>query len=218
MAKGQVVKKEDELQKVSGVKEKELNVEELIAKAVAEALEKQKQELEKEKPVEKTVVTKSKYKIIPDSTKVRIKSNISGMFNWFEDRGKVRVYVQLFDAEQEQVLDYDEFRILSSKDFLRKATLAIVDVYSNDDITIEDVSRDVNVSNLYEGEFVANDIEKLFDDSVSVEKFSNYINSNKDVAETVLDVAYRLYRQGKFNDHAKMAFLRTGFNNPNLFK
>lgn len=169
-----------------------------------------------------TSVNKKKYKFIPDNTKVRIQSNVDGKFLFTEDRGKIRVFVQLDNFEDSAVISYEELRTMysSKPSFIKKGQIAITDVYSDEDIEIEDILKDLRLDNIYdcENKIDPRYIRDLLTDKVNEKDFMSLINNTPEMAETVVEIAYILYRQGLFNDNAKMNFLRQIYRNQNLFK
>ena len=121
----------------------------------------------------KVKINKPKFKFIPDETKIRIQSNIGGLFTFSEDRGKVRVFFQIDNFGQSTIISYEELRIfVSSKpSFIRKGSVAIVDVYSNSGIELEDVITDLRLDNVYfdDNKISPINIESLFDDKLTTE-------------------------------------------------
>ncbi len=201
-------------------------VTEEVTKQVEDKYEKKIEELKKsldEKTVEIQQSTlKKNYKFIPDNTKVRIQSNIDGIFHFTEDRGKIRVFIQLDNFEDSAVISYEELRTFysSKPNFIRKGQIAITDVYSDGDIEIEDILKDLRVDNIYgcENKIDPRYLADLLTNKVNNNEFMSLINNTSEMAETVLEVEYILYRKGLFNDNAKMNFLRQIFRNQNLFK
>lgn len=170
-----------------------------------------------------TVLTeKKKYKFIPDHTKIRVQSNIDGKFLFTEDRGKIRVFIQLDNFEDSAVISYEELRTFYSSrpNFIRKGQIAITDVYSDEDIEIEDVLKDLRIDNIYDCDDKIDPryLKDLLTDKINEKDFMSLINNTPEMGETVVEVAYILYRKGLFNDNAKMNFLRQIFRNQNLFK
>lgn len=200
----------------------------LLAKEVAE-YRKEIKELRKElseKPVVEVSApvakksTEKKYKFIPDNTKVRVRNNIDGRFIYAADRGKVRVFIDLQNYGDTTVMDYDEIRVLNNSkgNFFKKGTLVIEDVVSDiDDITANDVYRDLNLEKLYGGKINPHNFENLMTDDVLYKEFENFLTKNKNVAETAMIISTILYRQGRFNDNSKMSFFKDRFRNPNLY-
>lgn len=190
-------------------------------------IEKIKKEYEdKIKDLEKSLKDKTmakKYKYIPDHTKVRIESNVDGKFLFTEDRGKVRVFIQLDNFGDSAVVSYEELRTFysSKPSFIRRGQIAITDVYSGEDIELEDVLKDLRLEKIYSSNKNTIDpryLKDLLTEKVSEKEFQKLINNTPAMAETVVEVAYIHYRKGLFNDNAKMNFLRQIFRNQNLFK
>jgi DUF2075 family protein len=204
-------------------KNPEPDLSELIKKITAEVTaDLEKKYKDKIKEIENIKPKAKKYKYIPDSTKVRIQSNIGGIFVFQEDRGKVRVFVQLDGHGDTAVISYEELRAMHAikPNFLKSGKLAITDVYSNEGIELEDVLVDLRVDNLYLDEKSINpkNIVDIFSDEVAPNDFEKLLNNTPEIAETVLENAYILYRRGQFNDNSKMNYLRQIFNNTELFK
>jgi len=176
----------------------------------------------KENEIKNIITAKKKYKFIPDYTKIRIQSNIDGKFLFTEDRGKVRVFIQLDNFEDSAVLSYEELRTFysSKPNFIRKGQIAITAVYSDEDIDIEDVLKDLRLEGIYmnNDKIDPRNIKDLLTSKVNEKEFMNLINNTPEIAETVVEIAYILYRKGQFNDNVKMNFLRQIFKNQNLFK
>jgi len=224
------------------IKTPEFDIKSLIQQVTQEVSEKLKNEYEgkitelenkllkaNEKSVEvpnvenKVKSTKSKFKFIPDNTKVRLKSNIGGLFTFNEDRGKIRSYFQIDNFGQGVTISFEELNLfLSSKPtFIKSGAIAIVDAYSDIDIEVEDIIRDLRLDDLYFNDKKINPmrIEDLFDDKITSEKeFADKLNNSIEMAETILEASYVLYRKGLFVNNTKMNTLRVIFNRPNLFK
>lgn len=177
-----------------------------------------------EKVSEVTVVKpKNKFKFIPDNTKVRLKSNIGGLFLFSEDRGKVRVFFQIDNFGQSATISFEELSIfISSKpSFINSGSIAIVDAYSDVDIDVEDVIRDKRLEKLYFDKDRINPmcVEDLFDDKITSEKeFEKKLNNSLEMAETVMEAGHILYKKGLFTNNTKMNAIRQIFRKPNLFK
>ena len=233
----------DEQQNKSAVvqesKTSEIDIDKLIKQVTQEVSEKLKTEYEfkilelenklNEKPIgnskiESNIkVNKNKFKFIPDNTKVRLKSNIGGLFTFNEDRGKVRSFFQIDNFGQGVTISFEELNLfISSKpSFIKKGMIAIVDAYSDVDIEVEDIIKDLRLEDLYYNENRINPmrIEDLFDDNITSEKeFEIKLNNSMEMAETVMEAGYILYRRGLFTNNTKMNSIRQIFRNPNLFK
>ncbi len=224
---------------VKETKTPEIDIQKLIQQITQEVSEKLKTEYESKisdletklsvKPIEvskvenNSKVIKNKYKFIPDSTKVRLKSNIGGLFTFNEDRGKVRVFFQIDNFGQSATISFEELSIFisSAPTFINNGSVVIVDAYSDSDITVEDVIVDKRLEKLYFDENKINPmcIEDLFDDNITSEKeFEKKLNNTLEMAETVMEAGYILYRRGLFTNNNKMNIIRQIFRKPNLFK
>lgn len=229
------------IEKPTDIKTTEIDIERLVAQVSAKLkaeyeskiseleqklTEKNTQPTETENPIKlenNATATKNKYKFIPDNTKVRLKSNIGGLFTFNEDRGKVRVFFQISNFGQSTTISFEELNLFisTSPSFINKGYVAIVDAYSDTDIEVEDVIRDLRLDNLYFDENKINpmEIESLFDDNLTTEKdFEKKLNNSMEMAETVLEAAHFLYKRGLFTNNNKMNLIRQIFRKPNLFK
>jgi len=232
MAKSTESKKDEKINEPKQeVKTSDEDVTSLIEKAVKEATEKLeakyeskiseiKAEYEQENELENN---KNIYKYIPDNTKIRLKSNIGGLFTFNEDRGKVRSFFQIDNFGKSVNISFEELNLfLSSKpSFIKSGNIAIVDVYSDSNITVEDVIKDLRLDDLYLNENKINPmkIEDLFDDNIVSEKeFERLLNNSLEMAETVMEAGHILYKKGLFTNNNKMNSIRQIFRNPNLFK
>jgi hypothetical protein len=201
----------------------DVNLEELIKKITAEVTAKVENKYEQKiKELEGVKKQSKKVKLIPDDIKVRIQSNIAGKFTFIENRGRINVYIQLLNYGDSLVISYDELRALytSKPNFINRGQIIITDVYSNDDIELEDVLRDLRVDNIYMNESLLNPsrIKDLFTEEIDIKEFEKLLSNTPSMTETALDVAYIYFKKGQFNDNAKMNYFRQNFNNPNLFK
>jgi len=207
-----------------------IDIEAIIKQALAEQAkdfkkllkEKDKELEEKNIELKENVKKKKEYKFIPDTTKIRLKSNIEGVFYFVNDKGRVPTFIKLNNFRDTVVVNYDELRVLvnSEKRFVQRGKIAIEEVYSESDIGKEDIIKDLRLDKVYFQENVIdpNDIEDIFTDKVSPKEFEELVKNSKDMAEAILEVAYVLYRKHQFNDNSKMNFLRQKFRNPRLFK
>jgi len=230
---GKIKKNKTEL-KIKEKNNQDINVQDLIKQVTEQVtkeieikyetkIKKLEQSLtNKENEIKNIITAKKKYKFIPDYTKIRIQSNIDGKFLFTEDRGKVRVFIQLDNFEDSAVLSYEELRTFysSKPNFIRKGQIAITAVYSDEDIDIEDVLKDLRLEGIYmnNDKIDPRNIKDLLTSKVNEKEFMNLINNTPEIAETVVEIAYIFYRKGQFNDNAKMNFLRQIFRNQNLFK
>jgi hypothetical protein len=196
-----------------------------IAKIIQKIIDDKFQELQSENENLKKEITtfktkKSTYKFVPNNTKVKIKSNIDGKFIFMDKKGKINVYVTLRGYGDVADLDYDEVRVLNTDrgDYFKRGILSVEEVMSEDEnITSEDIYRDLRIDKLYKNKFNPTNFEDLFKDDVTYKVFEKYLLDNKEVAETILIISSILYKQGRFNDNAKMSFFKRNFRNQNLY-
>lgn len=226
--KNNEVKKEVKTKKV---KKNELSTEELIAQAVQEALRKQELEFNKklnetlnEKPKTQKKIKPSQKKIsrkfVPDNTKVMIQQNIGGKFIISERKGS-NFYIELNGYGDATPIAFKDLKNYHGRhnSFLRTGALIIVDVISEDEsITIEDVVQDLNLQKIYDDDSRINpiDIEYYLIDE-DLEEFKTKIRNSLDLRDTILEVAYVLFRQGRFTNNEKMNVIREVFAKPQLF-
>ena len=210
------------------IKAQEIDIEALIKKVTDEVSGKYedtikdlKNKIEEKEEVKTEVATpnKKKHKFIPDNTKIRLKSNVEGKFIYMEDRGKTRVFLEIDDYGLSTDISYEELRIIKPLIF-KTGKLAVEDVLSGEDIELEDLLKDVRFDSFYldENKVSPIDIENILSNETNISIFEKKVSNTPDMLETLLEVAYVLYRRGQFNDNAKMNYLRQTFNNPNLFK
>jgi hypothetical protein len=164
---------------------------------------------------------KSEYKFVPANTKIKVRSNIDGMFLFSHNKGKVNVYLTIPNYNDIADLDYDEVKVVNSakSDIFRSGMISIEDVISeSDDITLNDVYYDLRLAKLYKNKYNPRNFEELFSDDVPYQVFERYLLDNKEIIETVMIIGGILYRQGKLNDNSKIEFFRRYFNNRNLYR
>jgi hypothetical protein len=191
-----------------------IDIQEVIAKAVAEALEKQKKEFE-------FSAKKSRNKFVPDNARVRIETNIGGKFIISDTRGQ-NFFIELNGYKDGTTISFKDLKNFYGKSYklFTSGKIVITDVVSDVDIELEDVIKDLNLTKIYfdKNKISPIDIESIFYEDVNLREFENKVTNSPEVAETILEVAYILYRRGTFNDNSKMNFLRQIFRNQNLFK
>jgi hypothetical protein len=161
------------------------------------------------------------HKFISNNTRVKVRSNIEGVFIFSHSKGRTPVYLVLSNYGDVQDLNYDEIKVINNAkgNIFRSGILAIEDVMSEDEeITLEDVYYDLRLSKLYKNKYNPNNFEDLFGADVSYQVFEKYLLENKEVAETVMIISSNLHRQGRLNDNSKMEFFRRHFNNKNLYR
>jgi len=191
-----------------------VDVEALIAKAVADALKKQEKEFEKQNK------TANKRKFISDNTRVRIEQNIDGKFIISDTRGQ-NFFIELNGYRDSTTMAFKDLKNFHGRNytFFTSGKLIITDVTSENDITVEDVINDLNLQKVYydENKISPIDIEDLFTSKYSTDNFEKAVRNSVEIAETILEIGYVFYRRGQFTDNSKMNILRTLFRNPNLF-
>lgn len=161
------------------------------------------------------------HRFVPTNTKVKIRSNIDGVFIFSHNKGKVNVFLTIANYGDYVDLDYDEIKVINNSkgNYFRNGILVIEDVISEDEeITLEDVYYDLRLGKLYKNKFNPTNFEDLFGADVSYQVFEKYLLDNKEVAETVLIISTILYRQGRLNDNSKMEFFKRNFKNVNLYR
>ena len=161
--------------------------------------------------------------IIPDETKVELKSNVEGTFILREDRGKANIFKPFAKYGDTTRVSYGDLNLIygAKPEFFRKGKLAITRIYSESKkYTIEQVYRDLGLESVYLDENRVNPvtIESIFDDRCSEREFEKLVSNSPDMAELILEVAVHLYKAAKFNNSTKQAFLKQVFANPNLFR
>ena len=198
-----------------------IDIDAIVAKAVAEALAKQAKETAKK---EKEIITEEPiYKYIPDNVKVECMSNIVGTFVLRDDNENPTVNVTLANVGDKARLSYAQLMSLKNKkpDILNRGMLAICRVFSESaDITTKDIYIDLDLENLYcnEVEVTPLNIAKLFDEKVTAEEMQAKLTARPYMYDLCLEYAYHLFRQGKFNNYAKMSVFKVMSGKDNLFK
>lgn len=191
-----------------------INIDELIAKAVTEALEKQKKDFE-------STGKKSRSKFVPENARVRIETNIGGKFIMSDNRGQ-NFFIELNGYKDSTTIIFKDLKNFHGRNYklFTSGKVAITDVISDVDIELEDVIKDLNLTKIYfdENRISPMNIEIIFNDDMGLAEFERKVTNSPEIAETILEVAYILYRRGTFNNNAKMNFLRQIYKNPNLFK
>jgi hypothetical protein len=214
-----------------------LDIQELIKQAVSSAVAQTQSEYENKikelenqltKPESEDISTDKKrtrkYKYIPADCRVVIKSNISGLFTYHEDRGKNRLFIEIGDYGQTFELTYEEFSTFytSQPQYFKRGQIAIIDVIAdeNADITVEDIIENKQLQSIYFDENLINpmELEEIFTDVMTPDKFEKLLKNSLHMAEPVLEVGCAMYKRGLFNSNAKMNVMKQVFKRPNLFK
>lgn len=193
-----------------------LNVDELIAKAVADALEKQRLEIHMEKPP----IKKIKHNFIPDHARVRISTNIDGKFIISDTRGQ-NFFIELNGYKDSTTISFKDLKNFYGKNYtlFTSGKLVVADVSSDSEIELVDVIRDLNLNKIYlDNKKVSPiDIENLFTDNIQASEFESKLKNSTEIVETIVEVGHILYKQGQFSDNNKMNIIRQMFRNPSLF-
>lgn len=210
----------------------EINIDELVAKKVAEILA--QKELEKiqiaeveniETKSKKIPPSKNKYrnrKFVPDNTMVRLEQSIDGKFIISDNRGS-NYFIELNGYGDSTTMNFKDLKNYHGKhhSFLNKGKIKIIDVISeNGEVELEDVIQDLNLQRIYENDKKISplDIEFYLLEEESLSEFSDKVRNSNEILETLIEVANIYYERGEFNDNSKMDVLRQVSNNYDLFK
>jgi hypothetical protein len=198
----------------------EINVDELVAKAVAEALAKQKAELLSQIPIEQEKPKKIKHRFIPEHARIRLQTNVEGKFIITDTRGQSFFY-ELNGYRDSLTVSFKELKNYYGKNYVlfTSGKLAITDVTVDVEVELDDVIRDLNLTNIYfnEKKISPIEIEKLFSNAMDIKEFEDKVRNSSEVAETIVEVGHILYKRSIFTDNTKMNFLRQQFRDTNLF-
>ncbi len=229
------VNTENKLQSTSTIDIQKL-IEESVSKALIEQSKKYQEEisiLKKQFQEEtKTLINieteikddDNEFVLIPDNTKIEIRTNLAGKTLLVENRGKTNVFIAMNGYGETARLSYDELCALMGKSnyTFKSGSVAITGIFSdNNKITLKKLIEDRNLVDTYlnKDKISPINVEDLFNDKkVSEREFEKLVNNTPDLADTILEVAYVLYRRGLFNNNSKMNYLRQIFKKPNLFK
>ena len=220
------------------------NTQELIAKAVAEALAREKEnlkleienelklknihsevKLEETKPEIKVVKSNSKLnirnrKFVPDDARIRIESNVGGDFIIADTIGKT-YRIKLNGYGYTATISFKELKSFhgNHQSFLNTGKLIITDVISDADVNLDDVIEDFDLQRIYHNEDMIRpfEIEHYLSNSVSIEEFNKKLEKSNDALETIIEVAVILFKRGQFSDNSKMNKLREITRMPELF-
>lgn len=194
------------------------NLEDIIAKAIANA----RKEWEKE-IVKSTVQTEDEATDVPDSLKLEVTSNVISKFFLKDSEEHPMLNVVFANYGDKQRVTLEQLRSLKNRKpgILEGGMIAIKRVISDaKKYSIQDVYEELSLTDLYDanGHVTPLTIEKLFDPNLGFNEFSAMINERLEMYDVVLELAYDKYRKGQFNDNAKMNYFRQISNNQNLFK
>ncbi len=194
------------------------NLEDIIAKAIANA----RKEWEKEvaKP---TAQAEEETTDIPDSLKLEVVSNVISKFFLKDSEEHPTLNVVFGNYGDKQRITLEQLRSLRNNKprILEGGMLAIKRVVSEaKKYSIQDVYEELSLTSLYDanGHVTPLTIENLFNPNLGYNEFSAMINERLEMYDVILELAYDKYRKGQFNDNAKMNYFRQISNNQNLFK
>lgn len=216
-----------------------INTDELIAKAVAEALAKQKLELDLQlekakeelqnsikieaiKPVQisKPSQEKKVRRFIPDDARIRIEQNIGGNFIIADTRGN-GYFIELTGYRDSTTMSFKDLKNFHGRNhtFLNSGKLIITDIISDADICVEDAITDLNLAKIYNNDKMIrpDEIEDYLLTDIPVEEFSSKLKNSTDTMETIVEVAVILFKRGQFTDNTKMNEIRQLLRNSALF-
>lgn len=199
-----------------------IDIEKLIAEAVANAVSKVRAEYENSEdiqPENKNI----EYVDIPDTLKIELVSNVVGKFFLKDREDSPSINTVLGDRGDTIRITYQELNSLkrNKPQILYRGMLAIKRVLTdNKAYTIEQVWDELGLSSLYSKNALAtpNNFDRLFEIDVDANQFNQFINNNPDLFDTLLEIGYEKFRKGIFNDNAKMSVFRTLSKNENYFK
>jgi len=194
------------------------NIEEIIAKAIANARK------DWEKEVQKTSEkAEEDFQDIPDTLKLEVVSNVVSKFFLKDSEEHPTLNVVFGNYGDKQRITLEQLRSLRNNKpkIIEGGMIAIKRVVSEaKKYSIQDVYEELSLTNLYDanGHLTPLTIENLFAPNLDFNVFSAMINERLEMYDVVLELAYDKYRKGQFNDNAKMNFFRQVSNNQNLFK
>lgn len=193
-------------------KEKELDLQAIIAQAVASALA----ENDKKHEAEISDI-KKKYATKKDDIKIEIKNNTFGAFVLTAKKGRASSIFANLQPQGTTLLTYQELREYNSvcSHFLQSGELVINDVFS-EDTTVKDVANSIGIISLYDGDEKISDVEDILNKEYSV--FVNFVETNPKTFGVLLAHAYELFKKGKFNFADKQNYFRMNDGNMDLFK
>ena len=175
--------------------------------------------VEVEKVVEKVVeVPTEQEKEIEDSTRLEVRNNLGGTFVLKAKGTNLHKLLNGYGTKTRiKYSDLDAFYGEHPR-AIQNGSLAITKVIDKG-ISFEQLIEDVGLEDLYlnDDKISPKNIESLFSDDVDPSRFSRLVDNTPEVADTLLEVSYELWRNGKFNDNTKMNKLRQLFRNPELF-
>lgn len=196
-------------------KTENVNIEEMIQKAVSQALSENEKKHKKEiEELKSKLESKDKKDIRFNDIMIEITNNTHGAFVIGSKRGNITTRV-LKDFEDNTLMDYKEFRMYYSENrrFFKRGELLITDVIG--DLDLKQIYDKLKIKDFNEGYDFETYEELLLGKYNDFEKF---LKDNDDCLDNMLDHAMHLYKQGKFNFNDKINFFRAKTRNYDLFK
>jgi hypothetical protein len=197
-------------------KSSDINIQDIIAKAVAEALEKQAKEIAQTQ----TTTKPKKNKYVPENARIRLESNDNGKIIISDQRGQ-NFFLELNGYKDNVTMSFKDLKNFHGKHYtmFNSGILTIVDIATDADIEVEDVIKDLGLTKIYYDpkKINPNEIEEVFTSDCSITDFENKVRNSVEIAESIIAVAHILYKRGIFTDNSKMNFLRQHFRNSVLF-
>jgi hypothetical protein len=188
-------------------KKDEINIEELVAKAVADALAENEKRHKKEIKELEEKLKSGKSSDLKDIS-IEITNNTLGAFVVGSKRGAITTRV-LRSYKDSTLLDYKDFRLYYSENrrFFKSGELLITDVVG--DSTVDEVCENIKFK----------PIEQDYDELLSgdYENFKEFLDKNKDSIDNMLDHALELHKKGKFDFASKRDYFRRVTKNYDLF-
>ena len=190
---------------IEEAKQPEIDMQEMIAKAVAMALA----ENEK-KHAEEIENIKKQYKPKPsiNEIQVEIKNNTFGVFIIGDRKGKAsQVFYRLPEHGDTTLVDYADFRAYYSQNskFFKSGELIISDVYG--DISFDDFIKKLGLTKLYSNKISVKDINSILE--ADYKDFEEFMNDNDSMIDLVAEYALKAFKNDKFNYGDKQNYFRT---------
>jgi len=208
MAKTTTTKNKDE--------DKGLDIEKLIAKAVASALDESEKKHEKEIDDLKKQINHTDKEDF-DNARVEIMNNTYSTFIMSGRKGKsANVFYKLESYGDTSILDYEEFRNYYSQNSKRfkSGELLITDVIGN--ITKKDLLERLKLNKLYIGKISFDNYKSIL--TCDYKEFEDFIEDNPSTFENLLEHSVEMNKKGQFNYGDKQNFFRNKTSMLELFK
>ena len=226
-------------------KNEEVDIQNIIAKVVAEELAKQELKLKSEfdnklKQIEKEkihdtsnsgllekedVLNRSKIKgklgkFVPDEARVRIEFNMTGKFVFADRRGS-NYFAELNGYRDSITVSFRDLKNFHGKNpaFLNRGKIIITDVLSDAEIDVWDVIEDLGLKRLYTNDDIIKpfEIEDYLSDKMPMDDFSQKLQNSTQYLEVIVEVAMILFKRGQFLNNDKMNKFREILRKPQLF-